>query len=74
MKGSNEAEKAISMKGVMVIVYFDINKSYDSMWREGPLIKLHNMGIGGRMYNWTSYQIRHSVIKLERLSQMILIW
>lgn len=52
MKVSNEAEKAISMKEVMVLVYFDIEKAYDSMWREGLLIKLHNMGIGGRMYNW----------------------
>ncbi len=50
MKVSNEAEKTISMKEVMVIVYFDIEKAYDSMWREGLLIKLHN--IGGRMYNW----------------------
>ncbi len=39
VKVSNEAEKAISMKGVMVIVYFDIEKAYDSMWREGLLIK-----------------------------------
>lgn len=40
------------MKDVMVIVYFDIETAYESMWREGLLIKLHNMGIGGRMNNW----------------------
>jgi len=52
IKVSNEAEKAVSMKEVMVIVYFDIEKAYDSMWREGLLIKMEKMGIGGRLYNW----------------------
>ncbi len=31
VKVSNEVEKAIIMKGVMVIVYFDIEKAHDSM-------------------------------------------
>ena len=52
VKVSNEAEKALSRKEVMVIVYFDIEKAYDSMWREGLLIKMQDMGIGGRLYNW----------------------
>ena len=52
VKVSNESEKALSRKEVMVIVYFDIEKAYDSMWREGLLIKMQGMGIGGRLYNW----------------------
>ncbi len=52
MKVSNEAGKAISMKEVMNIVFFDIEKAYDSMWREGLMIKMQRMGIGGRLYNW----------------------
>jgi hypothetical protein len=34
------------------LVYFDIEKAYDTMWREGLLIKLNGMGIIGRMYTW----------------------
>lgn len=52
VKVSNEAEKTVSMKEVMAVVYYDIEKAYDSMWREGLLIKMHEMGIGGRLSNW----------------------
>lgn len=31
---------------------FDIEKAYDMMWKEGLLVKLHKMGIGGRVFNW----------------------
>lgn len=33
-------------------VFLDIEKAYDTMWREGLLIKLDRMGIGGKMYNF----------------------
>lgn len=41
VKCDNEAEKAISTKEVMIVVYFDIEKAYDSMWRERLMIKLY---------------------------------
>lgn len=36
----------------MITVYFDIETSYDTVWKEGLLIKLQKMGIQGRMFNW----------------------
>lgn len=36
----------------MVIVFFGTKKAYDSMWREGLLIKINKMGIGVRLFNW----------------------
>lgn len=40
------------MKEFLVAVFFDIEKAYDTLWREGLLIKLDRIGVGGRMYNW----------------------
>ena len=33
----------------VVVVFFDIEKAYDMMWKEGLLIKLFKMGAGGRV-------------------------
>jgi hypothetical protein len=52
VKVSNEVEKTLVMKEVMATVFFDIEKAYDTMWREGLLIKMERLGIGGRLYNW----------------------
>ena len=52
VKVSNEMDKTFKMKELMIIVFFDIEKAYDSMWREELLIKLNKMGIRGRFYNW----------------------
>lgn len=40
------------MKKIMMTVYFDIEKAYNTMWREGLLIKMNNLGISGRLFNW----------------------
>ena len=52
VKVCNEIEKTLIMKEVMVAVFLDIEKTYDTMWREGVLIKLGKMGINGKMYNY----------------------
>lgn len=48
----SEIRKAQVNKEVLVGVFFDIEKAYDMMWREGLLIKLEKMEINGKMYNW----------------------
>ncbi len=47
-----EIRKAQVNKEVLVGVFFDVEKAYDMMWKEGLLIKLERMEIKGRMYNW----------------------
>ncbi len=61
----NDVKKALIMKEFLVAVFFDIKKAYDTLWREGLLVKLNKIGIGGRMYNWIldvlferSFQVR----------------
>lgn len=48
----NEIEKTSKMKENMAIVFFDIEKAYNSMWRDGLLIKINRIGIRGRLYNF----------------------
>ena len=33
-------------------VFLDIEKAYDSLWKEGLLIKIYDLGVRGRMFNW----------------------
>ena len=49
---STDAEKALAMKESMVAAFLDIEKAYDCMWQEGLFIRMREMGIGGRMYNF----------------------
>ena len=32
--------------------FIDIEKAYDSVWREGLMVKLSKLGIKGRMWGW----------------------
>lgn len=33
-------------------IVFDVEKANDMLWREGLMIKLHKIGIGGKVFNW----------------------
>lgn len=44
VKVNNEVGNTQKIKELMAVVYFDIEKAYDSTWKEGLLIKLSKMG------------------------------
>jgi len=48
----SEIRKAFVNKEVLVGVFFDVEKAYNILWKEGLLIKLLKEGIKGRLYNW----------------------
>jgi len=48
----DEIRKAQVNKETVVAVFFDVEKAYDMMWKEGLMIKMEKMGIGGRAFNW----------------------
>lgn len=48
----DEIRKAQIYKEVVVAVFLDVEKAYDMLCREGLMIKLDGLGIGGRMFNW----------------------
>ncbi len=47
-----DIKKVFINRETVVAVFFDIEKAYDMLWKEGLLIKLDQIGIGGRLYNW----------------------
>uniref|UniRef100_A0A3Q3BK07 ribonuclease H n=1 Tax=Kryptolebias marmoratus TaxID=37003 RepID=A0A3Q3BK07_KRYMA len=61
----NDIEKALKMKEIMIIVFFDIEKAYDSLWKEGLLIKIKQMGISGKMFNWVADFLLDRKIKVK---------
>ena len=47
-----DIKRALNNKEVVVAVFVDIEKTYDSLWREGLLIKIYDLGIRVKMFNW----------------------
>lgn len=48
----HEIRRAQIDKECVVAVFFDLEKAYNMLWREGLLIKIRKLGITGRMYRW----------------------
>lgn len=48
----SEIRKAQINKDSIVSVFFDVEKAYDMLWKQGLMIKIFQMGIRGRMYSW----------------------
>lgn len=57
----NEIKKAQINKESVITVFFNVEKAYDVMWKDGLLIKLKATGIGGRILNW----IKEELLRLE---------
>ncbi len=48
----HEDRKAEINKENVVAIFFDIEKAYNMMWREGLVIKLNKLGIKGSMHRY----------------------
>ena len=49
---ANDARKSRGNQESLLGVFLDIQKAYDSVWKNGLLYKLSNLGVNGRMYDW----------------------
>lgn len=45
--------------------FFDVEKAYNLLWKEGVLIKLKKMGIEGRIYRWIKDFLRNRKIQVR---------
>ena len=50
------------------VVFLDVRKAYDTVWRDGLWVKLWDMGVKGRMWHVirNMYEASRSAILLER--------
>lgn len=51
LKRKEYINKAQVSKESAVELFFDIEKVFDMMWKEGLLMKSYKMGVGGKMFN-----------------------
>ncbi|CAG2198582.1 unnamed protein product [Mytilus edulis] len=42
-----------------IVIFIDFEKAYDSVWREGLMVKLYNDGIKGKMWMWINAFLSH---------------
>lgn len=61
----DEIRKAQINKETMAAVFFDVEKAYDMLWKEGLLIKLNIMGVGGRIFNWIMDFLNERTIQVK---------
>lgn len=50
----NDVWTAFEERKTVTLVMADIHKAYDTVWRDGLRVKLHKLGIRGRMLRWLS--------------------
>ncbi len=65
IKLDSDIRKALINKETIIAVFFDVEKAYDMLWKEGLLIKLDQIGIGGRIYNWIKEFLIERNIKVK---------
>ena len=60
-----DIKRAFNNKEVVVGVFLDIEKAYDSLWKEGLLFKIHDLGVRGRMFNWVQDFLKGRTIQVR---------
>jgi len=49
---TQDIEDAFQEKKKVLAVFFDLSKAFDTVWKEGLLLKLLRFGVCGKMYKW----------------------
>lgn len=65
VKLESDIRKALINKETLIAVFFDVEKAYDMLWKEGLLIKLDQIGIEGKLYNWIKEFLIERNIKVK---------
>ncbi|KAG5852664.1 hypothetical protein ANANG_G00064980 [Anguilla anguilla] len=60
-----DIKKAFDSKEIVVSVFLDIEKAYDSLWKEGLMIKIYDLGVRGRTFNWIKDFLMKRTIQVQ---------
>ena len=60
-----DIKRAFNNKEVVAGVFLDIEKAYDSLWKEGLLFNIHDLGVRGQMFNWVQDFLKGRTIQLR---------
>ena len=69
-------ENAFMDKIKVIVVFVDLSKAFDKVWKIGFLLKLMNLGVAGNMYRWIESFLLHRTAKVKldgSLSQTVMI-
>jgi ribonuclease HI/exonuclease III len=55
----------LANKESTVAIFLDLEKAYDMVWRQGVIIKMQTMGIGGRMLRWVDNFLTDRYIQVK---------
>jgi hypothetical protein len=65
MKWSSRWISLVSIKDECTLAWLvDLEKVYDSIWREGLMVKLYNMGIKGKIWRWINNFLSGRITRL----------
>ena len=45
------------------MAFIDMEKAFDSVWRDGLLVKMHNLGIRGNVWSWISNSLSDRTVR-----------
>ena len=62
---SREVQNAFAVQHQTVVVSFDLEKAYDTTWRNGILKQLAEWGIGGHMFNFIKDFLSERTLKVR---------
>lgn len=58
---ANAAKEAWADGSDLALVSLDVDKAFDSLWPTGLIIKMHKLGIRGRMLTWTDKYMKDRI-------------
>ena len=70
IKLQDEISRNLSNGRATLGVFINFGRAFDMLWRDGILIKLKKLGIGGKMYNWISSFLTDRTVQVK-ISDML---
>jgi len=62
---AQDIEDAFQNKQHTFVVWIDLEKAFDKVWKMGLKLKMKQCGVEGRMYNWISQYLHNRTAKTQ---------